>query len=100
MPGLHFPSECHTAEDYERRGRSSGVGNDSGEADIVERLRVNMHAYGIAQEAADLIERLRAELADLRVAAQMVTQAHEDGDDLQGPIDLLTRVLDAAMKGD
>ena len=21
MPGLHFPSECHTAADYERRGR-------------------------------------------------------------------------------
>ena len=21
MPGLHFPSECHTAADYERRGQ-------------------------------------------------------------------------------
>ena len=21
MPGLHFPSECHTAADYQRRGR-------------------------------------------------------------------------------
>lgn len=29
--------------------------------DVVNRLRVNMHAYGICQEAADEIERLRAE---------------------------------------
>lgn len=21
MPGFHFPAECHTAADYERRGR-------------------------------------------------------------------------------
>lgn len=45
--------------------------------DIVERLRVNMHAYGIAQEAADEIERLRAERELL--AQMMIRQSLSTG---------------------
>lgn len=29
MPGLHFPSECHTAADYKHRGRTRVPGGES-----------------------------------------------------------------------
>jgi hypothetical protein len=41
-------------------------------SDIVERLRVNMYAYGVCQEAADEIVRLRAEVARIKLEAKEV----------------------------
>lgn len=39
-------------------------------SDLVKRLRVNMHAYGICQDAAARIEALEGEVARLRVALE------------------------------
>lgn len=70
--------------------------------DIVERLR-DADRRGVAPpqawttDAAYEIERLRAENKALRMAAQRVIQAHDDGEDMQTPIDSLTRLIDAKL---
>jgi len=43
--------------------------------ELVKRLRVNMHAYGIAQEAADALEVLACEVEQLR---QLLNAAEKD----------------------
>jgi hypothetical protein len=45
--------------------------------DIVERLRVNMHAYGVCQEAADEIVRLRAERDEWRQCQKEAVESRE-----------------------
>lgn len=46
--------------------------------DLVKRLRVNMHAYGIAQEAADKLEMMADLLLHLRSSHSRLSRDHRD----------------------
>ena len=48
-------------------------------SDLVKRLRVNMHAYGICQDAAARIEALEGEVARLRAVLEEIASGRHSG---------------------
>ena len=90
MPGLHFPSECHTAADYER-AQFGGFGGEPGEVEPGGGIGADQPVEG--EVAAGLVEAVVAG-AD---------QPRDEGDQplallVDGVEDLAVHVLDLAHR--